>query len=73
MLYMQGLGVPHDDVQAYFWFSLDDEGTNAAYARDHLTPAEIRGVERLISEWKQKHVLRPEVAAAIDVLEAKSR
>ena len=73
LLYMQGLGVPQDYVQAYFWFSLDGLEGNAAEAREHLAPAQIRGIERLINEWRQQHSLRPEVAAAIDVLEAKSR
>lgn len=72
-LYMQGLGVPRDYVQAYFWFSLDGQKGNAADAREHLSPPEIRGVERLRSEWKERHALRPEVAAAIDVLAAASR
>ena len=73
LLYMQGLGVPRDYVQAYFWFSLDGEEGNAADAREHLSPAEIRGVERLRSEWKEQHPLTPEVVAAIDVFKAKSR
>jgi TPR repeat protein len=72
LLYLQGLGVPRDYVQAYFWFSLDGEEGNAADAREHLSPAEIRGVERLRSEWKEQHALSPEVAAAIDVWKAKS-
>jgi hypothetical protein len=73
LLYMQGLGVPRDYVQAYFWFSLDGEGGNAAAAREHIPPAEIRGVERLINAWKEQHRLSPEVATALQVLEAKSR
>src|SRR5258707_970600 len=42
LLYMQGLGVPQDYVQAYFWFSLDGMERNAADARAHLMPAQIR-------------------------------
>lgn len=72
-LYRQGLGVPRDYVQAYFWFSLDGEEGNAADAREHLSPPEIRGVERLRNEWKERHALRPEVASAIAVLTAGSR
>ncbi len=67
------VGVPRDYVQAYFWLSLDGEEGNAADAKEHFSPAEIRGVERLRNEWKAKHALSSEVAAAIDVLKAKSR
>jgi len=73
LLYMQGLGVPQDYVQAYFWFSLDGEGKNGADAREHLSPAEIRGVERLISQWNQQHRPSPELEAALRILEANSR
>lgn len=68
LLYLQGLGVPRDNVQAYFWFSLDGEEGNAADAKEHLSPAEIRGVERLRNQWKEQHALSPEVATASDVL-----
>jgi TPR repeat protein len=73
LLYMQGLGVPQDYVQAYFWFSLDGEEGNAAQAREHLTPTQIRGVERLIDEWEQQHRPSPELAAALHIMEANSR
>jgi len=73
LLYMRGLGVPQDYVQAYFWFSLNGGGRNASDAREHLSTAQIRGVERLIEEWKRQHPLRPEVTAAMDILEAKAR
>jgi TPR repeat protein len=68
LLYLEGLGVPRDYVQAYFWFSLDGEEGNAADAKEHLSSAEIRGVERLRNQWKKQHALSLEVAAAIDVL-----
>lgn len=68
LLYLQGLGVPRDYVQAYFWFSLDGEEGNAAGAKEHLSPAEIRGVERLRNQWKEQHALSPEVATASDAL-----
>jgi len=70
-LYMQGLGVPRDYVQAYFWFSLS--GEDAAAVREHLAAAQIRGVERLISEWREQHRPSPEVEAALHILEANSR
>jgi TPR repeat protein len=73
LLYMQGLGVPQDYVQAYFWFGLDSTEGNAADAREHLMPAQIRGVERLMDEWKQQHRPSPELAAALHTMEANSR
>jgi uncharacterized protein len=73
LLYLEGRGVPQDYVQAYFWFSVDGMERNAADARAHLMPAQIRGVERLINDWKQQHLPSPELAAALDVMEANSR
>jgi len=73
LLYMQGLGVPQDYVQAYFWFGLDGTEGNAADAREHLTPAQIRGVERLIEEWKQQHRPSRELLAALHIMEASFR
>ncbi len=68
LLFMQGLGVPQDYVQAYFWFCLDDpNGANAASAKAHLLPAQVNGVERLIKVWKQQHPLDPEVAKAFHI------
>jgi TPR repeat protein len=73
LLYLEGRGVPRDYVQAYFWFSLKGSKENAAEAREHLSPAQIRGVERLIDEWKQYQRPSPELAAALDTMEANSR
>jgi uncharacterized protein len=72
LLYMEGRGVPQDYVQAYFWFSLSGSGENAAEAREHLSPAQIRGVERLVDQWKQQHRPSPELAAALHTMEANS-
>ena len=66
-LYMEGLGVPRDYVQACFWFRLS--GEDAPDARKHLAPAQIRGVERLVSEWKEQHRPSPELEAALRILE----
>ena len=68
VLYLEGRGVPRDYVQAYFWFSLKGSKENAAEAREHLNPAQIRGVERLIDEWKQYHRPSPELAAALHTM-----
>jgi TPR repeat protein len=73
LLYLEGRGVPKDYVQAYFWFSLNGSGGNAAGAREHLSPAQIRGVERLIDEWKQQHLPSPELAAALQTMQGNSR
>jgi hypothetical protein len=34
----------------------------------HLSPAQLRGVERLIDEWKQQHRPSPELAAALHTM-----
>jgi len=76
LLYLQGLGVPQDYAQAYFWFSLNEgHGPDAdgSEAKSHLTDAQIREVERLVTEWQERHQLSPEVAAAIQILAANSR
>jgi uncharacterized protein len=73
LLYMEGRGAPQDYVQAYFWFRLAEVGENAADAREHLSPAQIRGVERLIDEWRQQHRPSTEHAAALHTMEANSR
>ena len=66
-LYMEGLGVPLDYTQAYFWFSLNGTEGNAAEAKAHLSPAQIRETDRLVKEWKASHRVPPEVAAAFHI------
>jgi uncharacterized protein len=62
-LYMEGLGVPHDYVQAYFWLSL--HGPNSATeAKAHLSDAQVRGADKLVEVWKEQHPVSPEVEAA---------
>src|SRR6266404_3145909 len=67
LLYMKGLGVPLDYVQAYFWFSLSGTEGNATEAKTHLSPAQIREADRLVKEWKEQHRVSPEVAAAFHI------
>lgn len=67
LLYMEGLGVPLDYVQAYFWFSLNGPEGNTTQAKTHLSPAQIRGADRLVKEWKEQHRVSPEVAAAFHI------
>jgi hypothetical protein len=65
---MEGLGVPQDFTQAYFWFSLHGNAeVNASDARERLTPVQIREVERLLKEWKEQHRLDPAVAAGLHI------
>jgi TPR repeat protein len=69
LLYMDGLGVPQNYEQAYFWFSLDGpEGNgNTADAKSHLSPAQIGRTDRLVKEWKERHRVNAEVAAALHI------
>lgn len=67
LLYMEGLGVPLDYVQAYFWFSLNGPEGNTTEAKTHLSPAQIRGADRLVKEWKEQHRVSPDVAAALHI------
>jgi len=67
LMYFRGQGVPQDYVQAYFWCSLNGHDANAAEAKSHLSPSQIREAERLLKEWKEQHRLKPEVAAALHI------
>jgi TPR repeat protein len=67
LLYMEGLGVPRDYVQAYFWFSLNGPEVNIAEAKSHLSVAQIRETDRLVKDWKEHHRVNPEVAAALHI------
>ena len=49
-LYMEGLGVPRDYVQAYIWLSL--YGPDAAVdAKEHLSAAQVQEADRLIKSF----------------------
>ena len=67
LLYMEGRGVPQDYVQAYFWFRLNGPEGNTADAKSHLSLAQIRETDRLVNEWKERHRVSPEVAAALHI------
>jgi TPR repeat protein len=54
-LYMQGLGVPKDYIQAYMWFSLANDETALADLRSQITIAQILEAERMAQEWKSRH------------------
>jgi hypothetical protein len=64
---MAGRRVPQDFGQAYFWFSLNGPEGNAADAKSHLAPPQIREIDRLVKEWKEQHRVSPEVAAALHI------
>jgi uncharacterized protein len=72
LLYMEGRGVPQDYVQAYFWFRLRGSEQNAAEAKEHLSPAQLLGLERLLDEWKRQHT-SSQLEAAVRTIEASSR
>jgi TPR repeat protein len=55
LLYLNGLGVPKDYVQAYFWFRLENVTPNISYAKAHMTQAEIAQAERMASDWNRRH------------------
>jgi len=67
LLYMQGLGVPQDYAQAYFWFSLNGPAGNTTDAKAHLSSAQIQDTDRLVKEWRDEHRVAPEVAAAFHI------
>jgi TPR repeat protein len=62
-LYMEGLGVPRDYFQAYFWFSLwsPDAGADA---KEHLSAAQVQAADKLVKQWQDQHRVSPEVEAA---------
>jgi TPR repeat protein len=55
LLYLDGLGVPKDYVQAYMWFSLTNFKENLTYAKAQMTPTQILKAERMAAEWKSHH------------------
>jgi TPR repeat protein len=67
LLYMKGRGVPQDYGQAYFWFSLNGFEGNAADAKSHLAPPQIREIDGMVKEWKEQHRVSPEVAAVLQI------
>jgi TPR repeat protein len=66
LLYVEGHGVPRDYAQAYFWFSLSGLG-NADDAKAHLSAQRIKATDELVNEWKERHRVNPEVAAALHI------
>jgi hypothetical protein len=64
VLYSMGLGVAHDDVEAYFWLDLaasvkgpDQEkyAANRQMIGTHITTTELEEVQDRIAAWKKAH------------------
>jgi len=56
LLYLKGDGVPKNYVRAYMWFSLVSESNpNLQFAKDQMTPEQIRQAEHFAAEWKTRH------------------
>jgi hypothetical protein len=55
LLYLSGLGVPKDYVQAYMWFRLTNFDTNLSYARAQMASVQVLEAERMATEWKSRH------------------
>ena len=55
LLYLDGLGVPKDYVQAYMWFRLANTDTNLSNAKGQMTPAQVLEAEQMAVEWKSHH------------------
>ena len=59
-LYAYGVGVPVDNVQAYFWYNraASQGGGNDADKRDliakKLTPEQLQAAQRLVQNWTPK-------------------
>ena len=60
MMYVNGEGVPQDDLEAYKWLSLSVSygDRTAIIARDRvadkMTPSKISQAQKLAQKWKQK-------------------
>ena len=61
-LYIEGLGVPRDYFQAYFWLSLCDRETGDA--KEHLSTDQIREADKLVKEWQEQHRVSTEETAS---------
>ncbi len=64
LLYSMGQGVPHDDVEAYFWLDLaasakgpnqEKYANNCQLIGERLTADEVSDVEDRVAAWKAAH------------------
>jgi uncharacterized protein len=65
-LYMEGLGVPRDYAQAYFWLSVWGGPDAAARAKKHLSDKQVEEMDELVKQWQEQHRAIPEVEAAFN-------
>jgi TPR repeat protein len=68
VLYSMGQGVPHNDVEAYFWLDLaasvkgpnqEKFAANRQMVGEHITSDELSDVQDRVAAWKEAHP-RPE-------------
>jgi hypothetical protein len=68
VLYSMGQGVPHDDVESYFWFDLaaavkgpnqEKYAANRQTVGERITADELADVQERVAAWKAAHP-RPE-------------
>ncbi|MGB8029019.1 MAG: tetratricopeptide repeat protein [Terracidiphilus sp.] len=64
VLYSMGQGVPHDDVEAYFWFDIaasvkgpnqEKYAANRQMIGERITADELADVEDRVAAWKAAH------------------
>ena len=64
VLYSMGQGVPHDDVEAYYWLELaasvpgpnqEKYAANRQMVGTHITADELEAVEDRVAQWKAAH------------------
>jgi hypothetical protein len=64
VLYSMGQGVPHSDVEAYFWFELaasvkgpnqEKYAANRQMIGEHITADELSDVQDRVAAWKAAH------------------
>ncbi len=60
-MYLNGYGVPQDNVQAHMWFNLaaaqgNEVGReNSDFIAEKMTPADISKAQAMAREWLEKH------------------
>lgn len=64
VLYSMGQGVPHDDVEAYYWLDLaasvpgpnqEKYAANRQMIGTHITADELEAVKDRVAQWKAAH------------------
>lgn len=69
LLYIDGLGVPQDYVQAYFLLRLIGPKEYLKMTQPHMTAEQVDEGEQLVKDWKAQHHLPPEIITAYDIVE----